>query len=568
MKLIYQKLNDIKYRHKLTILVVVASLVPMMVLVVYNHSKMKSLLQDREVNAMEVMLDQTRESIDSQIAVYRSLINYLTYSPEIEEVINNDIMDNYLAYEKYTQTIDPLLTVPKSYHDAILEIKLFATSIKVRHEYTLVPLEEAGKEWWNEKTEDKVDVQWLVNLEQKEIAAVRKIYSGQNLEAILCLILDFDKILQPFQNSLDEQSAGMVSFKNGEIFYYRDNTPEGLFSETSDCVEVSAEKAQEFERVVSESKETDWRFFQYRSKASINISVSQVLLGEVPLILLCVLIISVCGFAFSRLFTRRIEALTENMNDMNHGNRKVTVYSDSKDEVGILIRSFRSMMEEIDRLIQERYVNQLTLKEFELKALTAQINPHFLYNSLSIINWMAIRSHQDQISHVTLALSTFYRTALSKGAEMVTVESCIRNIEAYLQIQLVMHDNNFRVKWEIDPDIQTEMVPKLLMQPVVENALEHGLDEKEEGEKILKLYFVQDGEDILMAVEDNGEGMAQEVAEKLVGYQAEGYGLKNINDRVKLLYGDSYAIKVISHVGEGTRVEIRVPKGGKQDETK
>ena len=151
---------------------------------------------------------------------------------------------------------------------------------------------------------------------------------------------------------------------------------------------------------------------------------------------------------------------------------------------------------------------------------------------------------------------------------MVTVESCIRNIEAYLQIQLVMHDNNFRVKWEIDPDIQTEMVPKLLMQPVVENALEHGLDEKEEGEKILKLYFVQDGEDILMAVEDNGEGMAQEVAEKLVGYQAEGYGLKNINDRVKLLYGDSYAIKVISHVGEGTRVEIRVPKGGKQDETK
>ena len=429
-------------------------------------------------------------------------------------------------------------------------------------------MEEAGKEWWNEKTEDKVDVQWLVNLEQKEIAAVRKIYSGQNLEAILCLILDFDKILQPFQNSLDEQSAGMVSFKNGEIFYYRDNTPEGLFSETSDCVEVSAEKAQEFERVVSESKETDWRFFQYRSKASINISVSQVLLGEVPLILLCVLIISVCGFAFSRLFTRRIEALTENMNDMNHGNRKVTVYSDSKDEVGILIRSFRSMMEEIDRLIQERYVNQLTLKEFELKALTAQINPHFLYNSLSIINWMAIRSHQDQISHVTLALSTFYRTALSKGAEMVTVESCIRNIEAYLQIQLVMHDNNFRVKWEIDPDIQTEMVPKLLMQPVVENALEHGLDEKEEGEKILKLYFVQDGEDILMAVEDNGEGMAQEVAEKLVGYQAEGYGLKNINDRVKLLYGDSYAIKVISHVGEGTRVEIRVPKGGKQDETK
>lgn len=561
MKLLYRKLNDIKYRHKLTILLVVASLVPMMVLAFYNHEKMRSLLQDREVDAMKVMLDQTRESIDSQFELYGSLINYLTYSPELEEMISRDITDNYIAYEKYTQTIDPLLTVPKSYHDAILEIKLYANSIKVRHEYTLAPLEYAKKEWWSELSGDTVGVQWLVNRQQKLITAIRKIYAGQELEAILCLVLDYDKFLQPFQNTLSEKSAGMVVHKNGEILYCRDHTSEGLFEETSGEIQVSPEKSRKFERVVSESTETDWRFFMYQPKSAINNAVSRVLIEELPLILVCVLIIGICGLLFSRLFTRRIEALTANMNEMNNGNRKVTVYSDSKDEVGILIRSFRSMMEEMDRLIQERYVNLIALKEYELKALTAQINPHFLYNSLSIINWMAIRSHQKQISHVTLALSTFYRTALSKGAEMVTVENCIRNIEAYLEIQLVMHDNDFKIKWEIDPEIKSELVPKLVVQPVVENALEHGLDEKEEGEKILRLSFVQDGDDILMTVEDNGEGMAPDVAEKLVGYQAKGYGLKNVNDRMKLLYGKEYAIKVISHVGQGTRVEIRIPKG-------
>ena len=250
------------------------------------------------------------------------------------------------------------------------------------------------------------------------------------------------------------------------------------------------------------------------------------------------------------------------MNQVNHGSREVTVFSDSEDEVGLLVRSFRNMMEEINRLIHEVYENKISLKEFELKALTAQINPHFLYNTLSIINWMAIRAGQRQISKVTLALSTFYRTALSKGADMVTVENCIQNIKAYLEIQLVMHDDNFLVEWQVEPEIKNEIVPKLALQPVVENALEHGLDVKEGEDKRLKLCFVEDGEDILMAVEDNGPGMEQEEAELLVTYQTSGYGLKNVNDRICLLYGEEYKIRIYSKLGQGTRVEIRIPKGG------
>ena len=180
---------------------------------------------------------------------------------------------------------------------------------------------------------------------------------------------------------------------------------------------------------------------------------------------------------------------------------------------------------------------------------------------------MAIKSRQKEISRVTLALSTFYRTALSKGADMVTVETCIRNIEAYLEIQLIMHDNDFKVEWNIDPSVQQELVPKLALQPIVENALEHGLDVKEEGEKLLKLYFFEENGNVVIRVEDNGIGMEQEQAEKLLTYQAKGYGLKNVNDRMCILYGEKYAIRILSKVGEGTSVDMRIPKEVKKDET-
>ena len=561
MKNIRKKFRDMKYRHKLTILLVIASLVPMTVLALYSHSSMSRLVRHNELEDTSSILEQTRESIDSQIEIFTSLLNYLTYSPDIEEVINEKSMDNYMAYEKYTYIVDPLLTVPKSYHDAVEQIQLFAQSIKVRHEYTLVPLSEMKQEWWCDSLTDDVQVQWMVNTEKPEIVAVRQLYNGKELEAVLCITLDYNKIFKPLNNVIIEESGGMVLDRSGNILYRREEIQENDLADKTDSREVLETVQKNYVSVSSISRDTGWEFYLYKTRKSIEQSVYQMLLTEIPLIIGCVLIIFILGLVFSRLFTRKIEQLTRNMDQVNHGIREVTVYSDSEDEVGLLIRSFRRMMGEIDRLISEVYENKIALKEFELKALTAQINPHFLYNSLSIINWMAIRSDQKEISKVTLDLSTFYRTALSKGEDMVTVENCIRNIQAYLSIQLVMHDNDFQIEWNIDPQVKTEKVPKLILQPVVENALEHGLDVKEEGEKILKLSFLDNGSDVLLRVEDNGLGMEQEVAQRLIMYQAEGYGLKNVNDRICLLYGKDYTIRILSKVGEGTRVEMRIPKG-------
>lgn len=584
---IKNKFKNMKYRHKLTILLVTASLVPMILLVWYSHGRMSSLLREKEMEDMSSILEQTGEGIDSQIEVFSSLLNYLTYSPDIEDLIAEKNMDNYYAYKKYTEVADPLLSVPKSYHDAITQIQLFADSIKVRHEYTLVPLAEVDKEWWYDELAEDVSVQWVVDKEKPEIAAVRRIYDGKEQTAVLCITLDYNKIFQPFENIISAESGGMILDKEGNVLFQKELLGEKDVkgSDSVNEVENSVAKKSVTENgyVVSkellESGQKDyafvsrentvcgWSFYLYKLQSAVDSSVAGILVSEIPLIVACVAIILALGLSFSRLFTRKIEELTENMNQVNQGSRVVTVDSDAGDEIGLLVRSFRRMMDEINRLIHEVYENKIALKEFELKALTAQINPHFLYNSLSVINWMAIRSNQREISKVTLSLSMFYRTALSKGQDMVTVDNCIQNIKAYLDIQLVMHDNDFQVIWDIDPEVKGDIVPKLLLQPVVENALEHGLDMKEEGEKILKLFFVKDGEDVLLAVEDNGPGMEQEEADKLVTYKASGYGLKNVNDRMQLLYGEKYGIKVFSKIDQGTRVEMRIPREKADEET-
>ena len=566
MKRLRNLFNKMKYRYKLTILLIFTSLVPMTVLALYSHGRQSIMVRNSELEDMQSIMEQTKESIDSQTAVYTSLLNYLTYSPDIEEIIKEKDIDNYSAYEKYTEIADPLLSIPKAYHDAIKSIELFADSIKISHEYTLAPLDKMKEAWWSEELKDDVRIQWEVDQDRKEVAAVRKIYSSQKLDAVLCITLDYNKIFQPFTNILTEENGGIVTDKKGTILYSRSNLKE-LKSDCSENISSMFPLVnQSCAYTQTKSDENDWIFYYYKSQNAISGSVRRILIEEIPLIAGCLFIIVVLGLLFSRVFTRKIEELTRNMDQVNHGSREVTVYSDSSDEIGIMVNSFRKMMDEINRLIDEVYVNKIALKEYELKALQAQINPHFLYNTLSMMNWMAIRSNQMDISKVTLALSTFYRTALSKGEDVVTVENCIQNTKAYLEIQLVMHDHSFTVDWEIDPTIKNEKMPKLLLQPIVENAIEHGIDEKEEGDKNLALSFHGKEDIVEITVRDNGKGMEQEKAEKLVTYQAKGYGLKNVNDRIHLLYGNEYGIQIFSELGIGTTVVMRFPKEGRTHE--
>lgn len=557
MKKWIQKYKDLKYRYKLTIMMILCSLIPVCVISAYTQIRTIQIMREKEQIGLEQVLEQSVNSIDNRIQIYTNLINYLTYSSDLREIMEKECSSDYEAYLAYTEIADPMFTMPQLYHEEIRSITLYAENIQVEHGNTLAPLSVAQNQTWYSKINEKGTVQWLVKQgNKKEILAVRKFYRQDSIQAMLVLTLDYNRVLEPFADLLTENRGGLILDEQGNVVYsgYRMDAPYKPDKETS--LNYLKEHYVCIEKKIEDTK---WNFCLYQPKEELEKSVWTLLLGNIPVLLLCLLLILLLGYFFSRKMVERLEQLTENMNQINLGLRKVTVVSQSKDEIGVLVRTFTRMMDEINKLISQVYEAKIKLQKTEMKALQAQINPHFLYNSLSIINWKALEADNEEISRITLALSTYYRTSLNKGETMTIAANEIRNIDAYLQIQLIMHDNSFQVIKEIQEDALSYSVPKLILQPLVENAIEHGLDVSEKEEKWLKISVCKEKDALIMAVEDNGMGMSEEQAKSIITYRSKGYGVRNVNDRITLLYGEEYHLRVKSRQGEGCRIEIAIP---------
>ena len=557
MKKWIQKYKDLKYRYKLTIMMILCSLIPVCVISGYTQIRTVQIMREKEQIGLEQVLEQSVNSIDNRIQIYTNLINYLTYSSDLREIMEKEYSSDYEAYLAYTEIADPMFTMPQLYHEEIRSITLYTENIQVEHGNTLAPLSVAQNQTWYSKINEKGTVQWLVKQgNKKEILAVRKFYRQDSIQAMLVLTLDYNRVLEPFADLLTENRGGLILDEQGNAVYsgYRMDAPYKPDKETS--LNYLKEHYVCIEKKIEDTK---WNFCLYQPKEELEKSVWTLLLGNIPVLLLCLFLILLLGYFFSKKMVERLEQLTENMNQINLGLRKVTVVSQSKDEIGVLVRTFTRMMDEINKLISQVYEAKIKLQKTEMKALQAQINPHFLYNSLSIINWKAIEADNEEISRITLALSTYYRTSLNKGETMTIAANEIRNIDAYLHIQLIMHDNSFQVIKEVQEDALSYSVPKLILQPLVENAIEHGLDVSEKEEKWLKISVHKEGDTLIMAVEDNGIGMSEEQARSIITYRSKGYGVRNVNDRITLLYGEEYHLRVKSRQGEGCRIEIVIP---------
>lgn len=558
-----QKYKDLKYRYKTTLIIVLAGMLPVVLIVIYMQMGMLRSLREQETGSMKNSLNQAVDTMEGQIQIYENLIDYLSYSQNLRNVLSKTGESDYEKYVQYKNIVDPLLEMPQIYHKEIQGITIYSGNIDVEHGSSLVPMEAIQGEEWAEQLTDSSILEWFVQRgANKKIVVARKFYDEDDITAVLAMKLDYSVMLEPFTSLLKNNTGGIILDEDGNVIYsgysmdevFRPKSPESLEYLQKNYVCMG----QEMENM-------GWHFYLYRPEKIITKSAYILGLRNIPIILLCIVLLVVLGYAFSKRLVSCLERLTENMNQVHRGFRKVTVDSDSKDEVGTLIRSFKRMMEELNKLISEVYEAKIELQHTEMRALQAQINPHFLYNSLSIINWKAIEAEEDEISKVTLDLSTYYRTSLNRGETMTTVENEIRNIRAYLNIQLIMHDNSFQVEEEIDESCYQIMTPKLILQPLVENAIDHGLDPLEKEEKVLTIRVKKEGNQVVFQVQDNGNGMPQEKAEQILGIQSPGYGVHNVYERIKLLYKENGAMRIVSEEGRGTMVEIRIPEKQKME---
>lgn len=558
MKKWKQSFKNLKYRYKLTLVVLAAGLLPVAVIAIYFLGGMIENVRDQEEDSMNKIIEQSVDTMANQAHIYENLVDYLSYSQELRDIVTMEPVSDYLTYRQYVDVADPLLQMPQVYHKEIKDITLYAESIEVPHGNTLLPLVRAAEEVWYPRLEDTSLMQWTVlRGATREITVSRRFYEGEESTAVLAMTLDYDSMLYPFTSRLTENMGGLITDADGDVVYASYSVDKPYVPEKPESLAYIMEH---YSCYTGEMEETGWKLCVYRPDEQAMAPVVDLLWRSLPVVCLCILALSVLGYFFSKGLVSPLERLTENMNQIHLGFRKVTVTSDSEDEVGGLIRSFGRMMDEMNRLISEVYESKIKLQHTEMKALQAQINPHFLYNSLSIINWKALEAGEDDISKVTLALSTYYRTSLNRGETLTTVENEINNIRAYLKIQLIMHDNSFAVVEEIDQNAGEYVIPKLILQPLAENAIDHGLDMSEQEKKYLRIAVRQQEDFLVFEVGDNGVGMEQEKVDEILSYRSSGYGLRNVYDRIQLLYGEDGRMNVKSRLGEGTVIELRLPK--------
>ena len=230
-------------------------------------------------------------------------------------------------------------------------------------------------------------------------------------------------------------------------------------------------------------------------------------------------------------------------------------------EVNRLSDSFEHLVKRIQQLMEEVKNEENTLRKTELKALQAQINPHFLYNTLDSISWMCEEGKTEEAVLMVNALAKLFRISISGGQEIIPIDKEIQHAECYLQIQKFRYTNQFDYEFDVDESCKEYLCNKITLQPMIENALYHGLNMIDEGH--IRIGIHEAGDEIIMTVEDNGVGMTEEQVADLFkndGTDRHGIGVKNVNDRIKIYFGDKYGISVESELDVGTRVIIRIPK--------
>lgn len=329
--------------------------------------------------------------------------------------------------------------------------------------------------------------------------------------------------------------------------------------------QVIKENGQRYFVCHLKSSKTGWTYvnvFPYSEIYGQNQKLRYLMIGG---FLLLFLVTALILKKLAHMIVKPLEHLTESMQIVETGDfdraREFIGNSSQKDEIGLMTQEFKVTLDKIDTLIHENYEKQLLLKDTKYKMLQAQINPHFLYNTLNSINWMIRARKNEEAAEMTVALGTILRSALNKQ-QYVTIEEELDSLRKYMTIQ------EYRYRKRVTFSVECEaaghyLIPHMTLQPLVENSIYHGV-EKMLTPCTISVTIKEDRERIVITVSDNGPGMTEEELNAVRSFTAEpkghGIGLKNIYERLKMAFDQEAGFHISSVCGNGTTVQITIPK--------
>lgn len=533
----------------------------MVLLGVFFCQQMSSQLIERSETALRESLRQEADHISYNMRTYLSMIDFVAADEDIGSALTRDYQQNYDMYIAYRDTIDPLLETVRILHPGLNCVTFYSNAGIYPHGTYLQSLEKAKNFPWYEKTISEFESQFTFSEDGKTLYVTRQVYtSSRNYTNLLVLSVDVKMTLGSLRNMYDDNFGILLLDKEDHpIYQYTKFSDPDKYDELP--VEMIASEDCPGDYVMQKySLDTpEWTVVLYRPVQEMRRAVWNIVETAILLILFSSVLVTFLGAKMAAMVVEPMTALSENMKTVEQGNYELTVVTDRNDEAGHLIQAFRAMVKQQNHLVNEVLYAKIACQEYEMRILQSQINPHFLYNALSLISGRALMRGQEDISQVAQLLSSFYRTLLNKGKPVVTIAGELENVKSYIAIQRMMHSDSFDVVYEVDPELLGYTMPNMLLQPLAENAILHGLDNKETpGKGILTISCYRDGEDILFKVMDNGMGMTEEQCKNIILEDSRGYGVKNVHQRVQLYFGQNYGLSYYSVMGRGSYALLRI----------
>lgn len=569
MRVLLAYFQNLRFKQKLFISYMVVSIIPVLVLGLFSYHQASSFLLQQAKQNLDGAISQMAETINYRAKQHEAIINSITQNVVFKRIF---IAGDGNFPELYRDYVDPFFSNILDFNQDILQISVFTENQSLlRGEYILPLGLTADLDWANRDAKMK-QTQW--HMKNGKLFAIRpfigdEVTSSEEPCAVLFLSIDADSIFQDLDDIktgaygifiLDHEGTPILS---RHIGLAASEIPETAFRslDFSEKIGTLTSNRTNYMYIAEEMPETGWRLVYVTPKNGISVNAKSIVSATLLIMAICLAVLLLIIWMFSNTFVKRIIRLNKKMMIVENGNLKIDVSSSSKDEIGQLTNRFGQMLTNINTLIEEVYQSKITQKEAELKALQTQINPHFLYNTLSIINWKALEIDAMEISQITNTVSRFYRTVLNKGRNFIPVKNELENAKDYMHIQSIMHNFNFDFHYEVEEELLRYDMINLVFQPILENALEHGIDKlrKGEGRGRIVLRGCRDGDDLTFTIEDNGPGMSPELAEEVLQMQTTGYGLRNVHDRIQIRFGQGYGLRIHSELGRGTKVSLVFP---------
>ena len=565
--------------------------IPIIVLTVFAAYRSTAIIQEQSMEIARLYLQQTENEMESELYKIATVSSSVAQTAKVHEVLEKQntgisFSEEYDDMNELYKTIESTRALQNLY-----QIRLFISDsfTHSRSNYITYPLSSVSDTDWYHQLVEQYQTQTLLppsifqpplSEPQEVLSVVTLIRSRKDITRILGVVSvdvlksDLIDILQ--RNNYAEQSAAYLVDENLNIVCGANSTfpvseadLAAQLQQMRDTFGASSGVSTAGNAVYGLSAPIfdGWRIFTVASMGNLLSPVSD-LRDQMILLTVIISIIAFClSYLYARYSTRRIKTLAEQVRRVENGDLSVSCIVDSEDEIGELQNSFNFMVRRISLLVDERYNLGKNLKDMELRALQAQINPHFLYNTLDMIAWKAMASGNQETVDIVVKLARFYRLSLSNGSDFLPLSDEVEHVRLFVELTNLCRSRNVQLITEVAPNIADYPIMKLILQPIVENSLFHGLYELSDREGVIRLTAEQIGSYVQIQIADNGVGiekskLAELLAKKerpVVNTKRGGYGIGNILERLRIYYDDRFTFQIESAILTGTTVTIRIP---------